>query len=281
MCNNLAGQSLHPDHVLSPHKRTGRAFLRQASRRLHCIWLRAHGDLVPRRMVQAISKLLVQIPPPVNLKPLLTLSRAVPTPNVQCNAATNHLITNATLNLSSDVILLCIALPMFVRTQMPARKKVALCCVFGLGIFVMISAILNKYYSFTNPFGSQWTYWYCRESSTSMLVANLPFVYTLFRRMFNLRSLDSTAKYGTKSKTGRTTQTGGKGTLISRAMPEPETGLNNKFFTTTHITGPNAFDEKDSIEEKKSSEEASGIKKNVNVTFTSLPADSEHSFGEA
>ena len=40
---------------------------------------------------------------------------AVPTPNKQCDAATNHLITNAVFNLSSDVAMLLIGLPIFLR----------------------------------------------------------------------------------------------------------------------------------------------------------------------
>ncbi|KAL2352064.1 hypothetical protein BJ546DRAFT_237123 [Cryomyces antarcticus] len=114
---------------------------------------------------------------------------AVPTP-IQCSAAINHLITNAVFNLSSDLIMLGIALPMFIRSELPLKKKMILCCIFGLGIFVILSALLNKYYSFTEPFGSMWTFWYVREVSTAILVANLPFTWTLLRRIFNLRSFD-------------------------------------------------------------------------------------------
>lgn len=38
---------------------------------------------------------------------------AVPSPNKQCNAATNHLIMNAVFNISSDCAMLAIGLPMF------------------------------------------------------------------------------------------------------------------------------------------------------------------------
>ncbi|KAF2224629.1 hypothetical protein BDZ85DRAFT_273618 [Elsinoe ampelina] len=141
---------------------------------------------------------------------------AVPTPNIQCSAATNHLITNAVVNLSSDVLLLAIALPIFLKTQMAPRKKAAICVVFGLGIFTIIAAVLNKYYSFTNPFGSDWTEWYCHESSTNMMVANLPFVYTLLRRLFKFKSLDSSYKYGTDSKFKSGKTTGKMATLMSR-----------------------------------------------------------------
>jgi len=43
----------------------------------------------------------------------------VSTSNVQCTAATNHLVTNAVFNLSSDCIMLAIGLPMFLRMQLP------------------------------------------------------------------------------------------------------------------------------------------------------------------
>ncbi|KAK5715852.1 hypothetical protein LTR17_016606 [Elasticomyces elasticus] len=72
---------------------------------------------------------------------------AVPTPNIQCDAATNHLITNAVINLSSDIAMIVIGLPMFVRMSLPLRKKIPLIGIFSLGIFVILAAILNKVYS--------------------------------------------------------------------------------------------------------------------------------------
>ena len=116
--------------------------------------------------------------------------KVVPIPSIQCSAAIHHLITNAAFNLSSDVAMLGIALPMFLRSHLPLQRKLTLCVIFGLGIFVILSAVLNKYYSFTDPFGVLWTYWYVRESSTAMLVANLPFLWGLVRKVFGLREED-------------------------------------------------------------------------------------------
>ncbi|KAF2839455.1 hypothetical protein M501DRAFT_1051776 [Patellaria atrata CBS 101060] len=112
---------------------------------------------------------------------------AIPT-TTQCSAATNHLITNAVFNISSDLFIICIPIPVFVRAQLPMKKKAILCGVFGLGAFSILSAVLNKYYSFTNPYGSLWTFWYVRESATAIITANLPFTWTLIQRAFNLRS---------------------------------------------------------------------------------------------
>lgn len=79
--------------------------------------------------------------------------------------------------------MLIIGLPIFIRVHVPLRQKVPLVLLFSLGIFVIIAAILNKIYSFTNPFGTEWVFWYVRESSTALIVANMPFVWGLPRRL--------------------------------------------------------------------------------------------------
>jgi hypothetical protein len=63
-----------------------------------------------------------------------------------------------------------------------------LCCLFGLGVFVISCAAINKYYSFTEPFSPIWTFWYAREASTAILVANIPNCWPLMRKLFGLRS---------------------------------------------------------------------------------------------
>jgi hypothetical protein len=127
---------------------------------------------------------------------------AVPPDNSQCSAATNHLITNAVLNISSDVMIIAIPMPIFLKSQLPVKRKVVLCGVFALGCFTILSAILNKYYSFNDAFGSDWTFWYVRESSTALITANLPYIWTLLRRLFNLKSF---AGYSHKRSTNPST----------------------------------------------------------------------------
>ena len=61
--------------------------------------------------------------------------------------------------------MLITGLPMFLRLKLPWRKKIAVVGVFSLGIFTILAAILNKVYSFSEPFGAAWTYWYTREAS--------------------------------------------------------------------------------------------------------------------
>jgi len=124
---------------------------------------------------------------------------ALPTPSTQCSAATNHLITYAVFNISSDLIMLGIGFSLFINNKLPWNRKAILCLVFSLGIFVILCSVLNKYYSFSHPFGSEWTYWYVRESSTAILVANLPFLWPLLRKLFKLKSFDGASDAGVQT----------------------------------------------------------------------------------
>jgi hypothetical protein len=83
-----------------------------------------------------------------------------------------------------------------------------------LGIQIL-SAILNKYYSFSQPYGTDWTYWYIRESSTAIIVANLPFTWTLLQRVFNVRSFHGKSTGATPARTSRIRSA--YGNLTSRA----------------------------------------------------------------
>jgi len=116
---------------------------------------------------------------------------AVPEPtSSQCNALINHRITKAVFNLSSDIIMLVIALQMLIRSLLPMKRKVILCGIFSLGIFVIIASMLNSYHSFKNPYKQTWIFWYVRESSTAILVANLPYTWTVLRELFDLEKFN-------------------------------------------------------------------------------------------
>lgn len=99
--------------------------------------------------------------------------------------------------------MLATGLPMFLRISVPLSKKIPLVGIFSLGVFVIIAAILNKVYSFTEPFSEMWVYWYIRESSTALIVANLPFVWLFYRKVFRIRSSNgSRGRYGSTPHEG-------------------------------------------------------------------------------
>jgi hypothetical protein len=111
------------------------------------------------------------------------------------------------------------ALQMLIRSRLPIRRKLILSGIFGLGIFVILAAVLNKYYSFSQPFGSLWTFWYVRESSTALLVANLPFTWTLLRRIFNLRAFDSSGTSSHQLHSQQTLRVRGFTAAVRRGDP--------------------------------------------------------------
>jgi hypothetical protein len=105
------------------------------------------------------------------------------------------------------LIILSIPLPLLFRVRLPKKNKAILFSVFLIGMFTygpitaryrtgtdcasIVASVLNKYYSFKNPYGTEWTIWYLRESYTAILCANLPLIYPLIQRVFKLRNWSS------------------------------------------------------------------------------------------
>ncbi|KAL7267276.1 hypothetical protein RUND412_010143 [Rhizina undulata] len=124
---------------------------------------------------------------------------ALPVPDEQCATYQHYSITQAVFNISSDMLMLCVAVPLLLKAKVPLKKKIILLAIFGCGVFVILAAILNKYYNFSNPFTTIYQLWYIRESSTAVYVSNLPMLWPLFRRIFNVGSFaDRSAESGNK-----------------------------------------------------------------------------------
>ncbi|OCK93152.1 uncharacterized protein K441DRAFT_661911 [Cenococcum geophilum 1.58] len=104
----------------------------------------------------------------------------------QCISYINHMITATVFNVSSDLMMLCIPIPLVIRTTLPLRRKLILCGVFSLGIFVILTAVLNRYYNFTVPYSPIFLDWYIGEAATAVYVANVPLLWPLLKSIFNL-----------------------------------------------------------------------------------------------
>lgn len=136
---------------------------------------------------------------------------------------------------------------------------------------------MNKYYSFRNPFGTEWTIWYLRESFTAILCANLPLTYPLVQRVFKLRNW-SAQSYGgghytgnTKSRAGLSVTVTKSHTVASRAAPgnfdtlgmpraesqerinSPGAGFGNQVFITSAIEMDDFSSEEHDREQKEGS----------------------------
>lgn len=111
---------------------------------------------------------------------------AMPVQDMQCATYQHYSITQAVFNISSDAFMLMIPIPLIIKAQIRPRKKLLLCAVFGLGIFVIVAAILNKYFNFAAPLTITYQIWYIREASTAIYVANMMCWWPLLRKIFGL-----------------------------------------------------------------------------------------------
>lgn len=57
-----------------------------------------------------------------------------------------------------------------------------------------MSASLSRYYVFSKPDSILWIFWYVREASTAVIVANIPHLYALLRRIFHLDAFGTFVK---------------------------------------------------------------------------------------
>lgn len=78
--------------------------------------------------------------------------------------------------------MLLIAIPLLLSIRIPIQQKSVLLVIFGMGIFVIIAAILTKIYCLV-PSLMSYVYlnWYFREASLSIYVTNLPALWSLVR----------------------------------------------------------------------------------------------------
>lgn len=81
--------------------------------------------------------------------------------------------------------MLIIAIPLLFSVRLPLQQKAVLLIIFGMGVFVIVAAILTKIYCLV-PSLITYVYlnWYFREASVSIYVANLPVLWSLLRDVF-------------------------------------------------------------------------------------------------
>lgn len=58
----------------------------------------------------------------------------------------------------------------------------------------MLVAILNRYYNFTETNSYIFLIWYNGEASTAVMIANIPFCWTLLRKIFSLDAWSASRK---------------------------------------------------------------------------------------
>lgn len=96
------------------------------------------------------------------------------------------MITVTVFNISSDLAMLLIPVPLIARSMLPLRRKLVLCAVFSAGLLVVVVAILNRYFNFTLPNDLVFLTWYAAEAATAVIIANVPFMWPLLRKILGL-----------------------------------------------------------------------------------------------
>ncbi|KAE8392918.1 hypothetical protein BDV23DRAFT_192255 [Aspergillus alliaceus] len=143
----------------------------------------------------------------------------IPPPQEECATYFRFEVVQCVFNISSDVAILCVILPMLFRVKMPWKTKLPLIFIFSMGTVVITCAIVSKYFTFSNIWDVRYQFWYLREASIGMYVTNLPFVWTLARQTFTvLRSSPHPTdkyennRYGTDRTSKMRTMRSGNGT---------------------------------------------------------------------
>ncbi|KAL9110780.1 MAG: hypothetical protein Q9227_004772 [Pyrenula ochraceoflavens] len=115
---------------------------------------------------------------------------------VQCYRYPAHLILTMIFNITSDLAMLCIPIPLLLRARLPLRAKILPLYVFLLAVFVIGADIVGRVYALTDRTQRTWPIWYHREATVAVTIANMPHCGLLCRwvlgrveRVWNHRSV--------------------------------------------------------------------------------------------
>lgn len=199
----------------------------------------------------------------------------------QCSTYQYYEIVQGCIAIAADVLMLLIAIPIIVRVRIPLKQKIILLFVFGMGIFVIIAAILTKVYCLV-PALISYVYmnWYFRESTVAMLVTNLPLVWSLLREIFPaIRSWTGSKRTDQyQYPSGPWNSTKATGRHYGRSAGVPSKDFSMQSYTQTAVvsqskalsdTSYRPSDDRDAI-----SDDASGRALRIRQDFT-ITVDSE------
>ncbi|KAL8722867.1 MAG: hypothetical protein Q9225_000700 [Loekoesia sp. 1 TL-2023] len=134
---------------------------------------------------------------------------SVPAINYQCWAYWNYEVVEGCFNVSADLALLIVGMPLLFKAQIPIQQKLILLTVFGMGMFVIAAALLCKVYGLYPPLISySYLNWFYREASVSVYVTNIPVIYSLLRETF-----PALARWGYNTNKGSATRSNGNGRI--------------------------------------------------------------------
>ncbi|KPM36929.1 hypothetical protein AK830_g9632 [Neonectria ditissima] len=130
-----------------------------------------------------------------------------PDPGNSCQAAVSKPVVwvSFAANVSTDIYLIAIPVPMLWQSTLKTIKKIASTIVLGAGIFVLVCATLKSVFVLVDPVnGAQLAgSWGTREAFVAVITTNLPILFPLFRTwltpMFGTMMRSSQKTYNTPS----------------------------------------------------------------------------------
>ncbi|WQF82341.1 hypothetical protein CDEST_07355 [Colletotrichum destructivum] len=143
-----------------------------------------------------------------------------PDPGNSCQAAVSLPIvwTSFAANVSTDIYLILIPIPLLWESTLRLAKKIASTIVLGAGIFVLICATLKSVFVLVDPVnGAELAgKWGTRETFVAVVTTNLPMIFPLVRTWMNslwpsILHYSKRSKKSYKTSTGLRTIGGGSG----------------------------------------------------------------------
>ncbi|KAI4210882.1 MAG: hypothetical protein LQ351_006286 [Letrouitia transgressa] len=121
----------------------------------------------------------------------------------QCWSYGHYAIIEGCFNVSADLCLLLVGIPLLFKARIPVQQKLILLAIFGMGSFVIAAALLCKVYSLYPPLISYaYLNWFFREASVSVYVTNIPVLYSLIREAFPAVTKWGYTKKGSSTRSG-------------------------------------------------------------------------------
>ncbi|GKT46613.1 uncharacterized protein ColSpa_06794 [Colletotrichum spaethianum] len=146
---------------------------------------------------------------------------AIPPPDPQCATFEQYAILQGWFNISSDVLMLLVPLPLVFRMEIAWRQKAVLLFIFSLGLCVIVAALLTKIFNLSDPYSPNYMLWYIREASVAVYVSNLPLIWPLLREWFPwLRSLKAVGFLPTPCTVGRTKAVNGSSGVMTQSVSQ-------------------------------------------------------------
>ncbi|KFZ16484.1 hypothetical protein V501_02224 [Pseudogymnoascus sp. VKM F-4519 (FW-2642)] len=142
----------------------------------------------------------------------------------QCAFYRKYSLPQAVFNISSDSLMLAIPLPLVIRSHLPTKQKIAMVLLFSMGLFVIIAGIMSKSFALLpqNLDNIVYAFWYLREASVAVYVANMPLLWPMIRVItkFITREKDTTVSKSTGNSAAYELRTR---KMQSQRLPNEET----------------------------------------------------------